>query len=556
MPRRPTWAIQLALLVAFLVSFNAVADPPARVGRISEFGGTLYLASPDTGGDWTEIGLNYPITSGDNLFTVAGGRAEIEFGAGFLRLSGDTSVTVATLDDHRVEVHVASGQVAVRVRSLDSGDTISIRTPNAGINLLRAGEYRVDVAPSAQSTVVATRDGEAQLEFSGVRQSVAAGQQVRVTGIDAPTVIVASIYGYDAFDAWNQARDRSYESVTPVYVPPEMVGWNDLEGNGYWEQSPDYGAVWYPTAVAVGWVPYRHGRWSWVRPWGWNWIDDARWGYATSHYGRWIWSGSHWGWCPGARTRHPVYAPALVAFHGGVEPDRGNGEALVSWVPLGWNEAYYPLYTFSTGYWRRVNTPYVRNLAERPAPAAAFSNANAPGALTAVSQSHFGSGKPIANHAVSLPPSVLRTMPAIISPATLAARPATHGMIAKPADSVPPAAATLIRSGSASRTQPLPFNPASQAGATSRLEYPRTQSPVVPVAPPAYGMPSAPAYVQPYRGDAPGHVPAPRTTMPAALDREASVGAVSAGSPAPAQPAAAATPVHPAPAVEVKIRPN
>ena len=41
-------------------------------------------------------------------------------------------------------------------------------------------------------------------------------------------------------------------------------------------------------AVAVGWAPYRYGRWAWVRPWGWTWVDNAPWGYAPFHYGRWV----------------------------------------------------------------------------------------------------------------------------------------------------------------------------------------------------------------------------------------------------------------------------
>ena len=44
-----------------------------------------------------------------------------------------------------------------------------------------------------------------------------------------------------------------------------------------------------PGLVPAGrprWVPYRHGHWA-MSPWGWTWIDDAPWGFAPSHYGRW-----------------------------------------------------------------------------------------------------------------------------------------------------------------------------------------------------------------------------------------------------------------------------
>ena len=30
------------------------------------------------------------------------------------------------------------------------------------------------------------------------------------------------------------------------------------------------------------------GRWVWTEPWGWTWVDDQPWGFAPSHYGRWV----------------------------------------------------------------------------------------------------------------------------------------------------------------------------------------------------------------------------------------------------------------------------
>ena len=74
--------------------------------------------------------------------------------------------------------------------------------------------------------------------------------------------------------------------------------------------------VWVPR-VAVGWAPYRDGHWAWISPWGWTWIDDAPWGYAPFHYGRWVNFGGNWGWVPGPIAVRPVYAPALVVFIGG-----------------------------------------------------------------------------------------------------------------------------------------------------------------------------------------------------------------------------------------------
>ena len=75
------------------------------------------------------------------------------------------------------------------------------------------------------------------------------------------------------------------------YVSREMIGYEDLDEYGTWRPAPGYGMVWYPRAVAAGWAPYRDGHWAWVEPWGWTWVDEAPWGFAPFHYGRWVYVG-------------------------------------------------------------------------------------------------------------------------------------------------------------------------------------------------------------------------------------------------------------------------
>jgi len=92
--------------------------------------------------------------------------------------------------------------------------------------------------------------------------------------------------------------------------------------------------VWFPNGLVAGWAPYRFGHWGFVAPWGWTWIDDAPWGYAPFHYGRWVMVGGLWGWAPGPVAVTAIYSPALVGFIGGVEVV-GMADP-VSWVALGW----------------------------------------------------------------------------------------------------------------------------------------------------------------------------------------------------------------------------
>src|SRR5215467_14494633 len=173
----------------------------------------------------------------------------------------------------------------------------------------------------------------------------------------------------DDFDRWCSDRDRRWDhSVSSRYVSDDVVGYEDLDEHGGWRSVPEYGNVWFPRAVVVGWAPYRYGHWVWISPWGWTWVDDEPWGFAPFHYGRWVAVGGVWGWVPApprpaivtvAYVR-PVYSPALVAWvggaHWGVGVAVGSAPAAgVAWFPLGPRDVYCPSYHVSERYVERVN---------------------------------------------------------------------------------------------------------------------------------------------------------------------------------------------------------
>ena len=136
-------------------------DLPGRVGRVAEVGGELFLAPQDAPDQWVTIGLNYPVTTGDNLWVGNEGRAEIDFGGGQFRLSGDTSLHVSRLDDRNFALFVAQGRVILRVRVLEPGETARIDTPNTQVIITRPGLYRIEVSEDRQHTQLAVREGAA-----------------------------------------------------------------------------------------------------------------------------------------------------------------------------------------------------------------------------------------------------------------------------------------------------------------------------------------------------------------------------------------------------------
>jgi uncharacterized protein DUF6600 len=216
-----------------------------------------------------------------------------------------------------------------------------------------------------------------------------------------------------------------------------------------------------PTTVAVGWAPYRFGHWTWVGPWGWTWVDDAPWGYAPSHYGRWLWLAGRWGWCPGGFVRRPVWAPALVGWYGGPgwAFSSSFGVPVYGWVPLSWGDPFRPHWRCSARCWRALNRPFAIDVAERPGAPARFANSEFPGAVTWVPGRILTSGKPVAVNLVRPSPSMLPAAP-ILATATIA-RGNPMSVTQRPVGAPPPAG--LLRRSSPAIAPLREMTPALQA---------------------------------------------------------------------------------------------
>ena len=485
------------LLLAAGMPAAAFADDdlPGRVGRVADVAGHLYLSPQDRAAEWAEIGRNYSVTSGDNLWVSADGRAEVDYGGGQFRLTGDTTLHVSRLDDRQLALFIAQGRVIVRVRVLDPGDAVRIDAPNTQVQLTRVGLYGVDVTPDRQATLVTVREGEAQVALANGATQALPGQTVTVTGQDPVTADLRNGLGQDGFDAWSANRDRYYEqSVSAAYVSPQTVGYADLDPYGSWQQYPDYGAVWFPNSVAPDWAPYSDGYWADVGGWGYTWVDFAPWGYAPFHYGRWARIGGRWGWCPGSHVARPSWAPALVVWHGG--PGWGlstrRGSPVYGWLPLGWRDPYLPPWRHcSSRCWTRLNQPYGVNVRERPRlPPAHYANAAVPGAITAVTAAGLMGARPVAANRVPVPTQLAASAPVLDAPPArspdLARLPAV-----KPVAGAPPPASTLYSSGR---------SPTGNAGARSGAATPRrSPAPIANAATdpgaavPARAAPGAPA---------------------------------------------------------------
>ena len=417
------WSAVLGLALSTMVLTTlAVAqnqdqqdDPPSRVARLGYMEGSVSF-QPAGEPDWVQAVANRPMTTGDKLWADKDSRAELQLGSAVIRLDANTGFSFLNLDDNTVQIQLTSGAINLRVRRLDQNDVYEIDTPNLAFTVSQPGSYRVEASEDGTCSVVSIREGGGESTGNGQTYTLHAGQRGTFSGTDSLNAEVIDIGGPDQFDNWAYNRDHRYDqSRSAQYLSHDVVGYEDLDDNGDWRDDSNYGHVWFPNKVAVGWAPYHEGHWDWISPWGYTWVDDSAWGYAPFHHGRWVTVGGRWGWVAGPVAVRAVYAPALVVFIGGGGVGVGFG-GNVGWFPLGPREVYVPSYHVSREYVNRVNISnttvnnvqithvYNTTIINKSTNITnvTYANRNVRGAVMAVPQHAFASAQPVGRAAVAM----------------------------------------------------------------------------------------------------------------------------------------------------------
>lgn len=294
-----TGVLLLSLVVA-PAAWGAYDDPSGRVARLNHSQGEISY-SPAGEDDWIGVARNLPLSRGDRFWTDRDGRAEFQVGTAAVRLGPRTGFEILELDDDYAQLRLTEGTVNLRVRRMHPGQVYEIATPTLSFTISRAGRYRIDVEPNGDIiTTVVVWEGAGEVHGEDESYQLHAGDAVR-------------FYGYDL-----RGHELYGLSVSLRHLDDDIVGYSDLDEYGDWRQVRNLGVVWFPRRVDRDWAPYRDGHWAWHEPWGWTWIDDAPWGFAPSHYGRWAHVQNRWGWIPGPRHARSIYSPALVVFVGGI----------------------------------------------------------------------------------------------------------------------------------------------------------------------------------------------------------------------------------------------
>ena len=385
-------------------------DPAHGVARISLLNGDVSVRRGDSG-DVVAAALNAPLVSQDRLLTSSSSRAEVQLDSiNILRVGSNSEVRLNDVQYGRYQIQVAIGTITFRVLR-NSQAQAEIDTPSVAVRPLRPGAYRITVREDG-SAEITVRAGEAEIASQAGSQRLQSGETMLARGAPSdPEFQVVAALGLDDWDRWSEHRDAAIQQAqSRQYVSPDIVGAEDLDNYGRWQNSPEYGNVWIP-AVEPGWAPYRAGRWVWEDFYGWTWVSYDPWGWAPYHYGRWFYSSFGWGWCPGPIYARHYWSPALVAFFGfGHGSGFGFGFGNVGWVPLAPFEPFHPWWGrgfggygrgFGGGFGRGFNnTTIVNNINIINT----YRNARVMNGVTAVGVNDFGrhTGQFVGMHGASI----------------------------------------------------------------------------------------------------------------------------------------------------------
>src|SRR5215470_9173769 len=107
-------------------------------------------------------------------------------------------------------------------------------------------------------------------------------------------------------------------------VPAVDTFYDQLDPYGSWYDDPNYGWVFAP--VSLTYVPYHNGHWK-NTEFGWTWVSGDPFGWATDHYGRWVWA-NRWVWRPDT-----TWGPAWVQWR--------VSDSHIGWAPVGYDDDSY-----------------------------------------------------------------------------------------------------------------------------------------------------------------------------------------------------------------------
>ncbi len=378
-----------------------------EVARLSQKQNAVSF-SPVGVDQWVKAEINRTLITGDGLWADEKSRAELQLKMASVRSGAMTYLKILNLNNKIAQFQLTQGTLAVSVHAFKSKYQYEVDTPNVALTMNQTGYFRVDVINNA--TFVTVREGEVTVYGKNLTLKVPSGLICQFTGVTLENYICSKLGPMDDFAQWSIARDKHLKSLkSKDYVSTTVIGYADLEQYGQWKSVKKYGYIWLPDNIESDWAPYRNGHWVWVRHWGWTWVDDASWGFAPFHYGRWLYIEERWAWVPGPAEVDAVYAPALVLFLGNKDFHVTSNTTGFAWAPLGPEDIYIPSFPTTENYFTQVNITnttlnkiYIDKVYNKQITQIQYQNLGVKNAITAVPTDTFVQSKQVEQETVKI----------------------------------------------------------------------------------------------------------------------------------------------------------
>ena len=217
----------------------ASVTPPVRVGRLAWTRGSVSFRPAGQDG-WDPAVVNYPVNSGDLLWTQPGAAAGMQVSDTLIALAPSTEFDLDRFDTTTLAATEPEGELCPHRRILP-GETYTLATPRGSVTIATPGRYEIAAGTTASPTLVTVLQGAARIEGPEA-VTLRSGQTAQITGDQAFTVQIGPAMR-DAFLGQMLARERP--QPRPAVAPPALVaampGGVDLDTYGTWASSPDYG---------------------------------------------------------------------------------------------------------------------------------------------------------------------------------------------------------------------------------------------------------------------------------------------------------------------------
>ena len=300
-------------------------EAPERYAMVRALEGEVHIRK----GDLDELlSRGTPIAEGDVV--ESRGRGVLQLGDGTrIAFGGATRFTVAALftdrkGEKQVLFRLEYGRLRVQLGG-QSDARLRVDTPSGTATCFDKGSFSVE---AERDKVVRLKVFSGRVTFANERDEIKVPSGERLTvyspqdGLDR--VRSFNTFEGDDFDRWSDRSVEIRRGESWDHVPSQIRYYaDDLDSQGRWINSGEFGWVWQPNGVAEDWRPYYRGRWA---PYsgGMTWVSDEPWAYVAYHHGRWHWgAGVGWFWIPGVN-----YSPAWVAWN--------HQPGYYGWAPLGY----------------------------------------------------------------------------------------------------------------------------------------------------------------------------------------------------------------------------